>query len=190
MDPSWCSYKHSNFNFCQIYCHLNRAQSCINLSQSVCFISCLQDYIATWCKLCSVPIIWLLSPSTSYAHANLPDCNIDNLNSLKSINSNKCLRIQYEFPGNTSKKKCPHQCEYYLISFSYIPMVRKQFNKTSAALFVDPYRYPVTEEFFLISLKQFVGSLGGNLNLYLGASFVTLFHSFYFWMPKLFQSFL
>lgn len=166
------------------YKHLNRpTQRCTshNPAQPICLMNRLQEYIKNWCNCAPFPF------PNEFNSENLPDCNVDILNSTKSINSSKCLLIQREFPDeNISFAKCFSRCEYHVISYFHVPIVSEGNNGTLANFFVDPYKFPMIEEFFLIGPKQFLGSLGGNLSLYLGASFVALFHAFYFWTSNLF----
>lgn len=163
------------------YKHRNTAnQRCVSRKETIpiCMFACMQDYIAKMCNC--MPFGYFSAERLE----NLPDCTVEISKFSKSPNSSECLLVQKEFSlAKLCGDKCPRECEYTVLSFAYIPFISSSstINKTVANLFVDPYVYPIIEEFFLISPKQFLGSLGGNLSLYLGASFVAIYHALYFW---------
>lgn len=49
-------------------------------------------------------------------------------------------------------------------------------NFTSLEIYIDSFIYPLFEEKYLTETKQFLSQLGGNLSLWIGASFLVLFH--------------
>lgn len=165
------------------YKNLNRDESpCTDkkFSLPLCIIYCMQDLIRDWCKCAPFPNL------DNPIDTNLSECNVDSFKLSKTINSSKCHTLQLDFPSALCYSRCNRPCKYYVISFTYVPMASSEAtNSTRANFFVDKYDYPVSEEFYLLGFKQFLGSLGGNLSLYLGASFVALFHTVYFWLSRL-----
>ncbi len=116
----------------------------------------------------------------------IPECSIEHF----AVNiTSTCFSIRYEHnPDRMCSNQCLKQCEFGNFIYTYIPSgTDSTVNGTFWNIYVDPYSYTLFEEVFLISSKQFLGSLGGNLSLYLGASFVVLFHTITFWISALAQ---
>lgn len=151
-----------------------------NNAQPVCLISCIQEYIEKWCHCSPVPKL-------KKVQSGQPECHVESFARSKSENSTNCRQLQTNFQiTELCFPKSVKQCEYYVVFFTYLPMLPTNLPNTSSVhFFVDTFDYAVSEEFYLVSFKQFLSSLGGNLSLYLGASFLAIFHAFYFWSTSL-----
>jgi len=92
-----------------------------------------------------------------------------------------------ENPATICAKNCLRDCETRLLSLYAIPYEVVNNTGTILSVAVDPFLYPYVEEFELIDLRQYLGSLGGNLSLWLGASFIVLLHLVVFILKILIQ---
>lgn len=142
-----------------------------------CLLDCRNQFILKFCN-CS-PMYQLPTRKGMIFR----ECSVDHLAQLFDSNSTDCRNITFKdedlYPD--CAKSCNARCQYFTVSFFHIPMTHSDSNLTYLILYVDPYKFAVFEEIPLISAKQFMGSLGGNLSLYLGASFMVLFHVFFYW---------
>lgn len=147
------------------------------LMKSMCLMECRGQYIERWCNC---------TPILQRPKNRLPDCSVPHFSSSTNINC-QAIRSQKN-PDKNCEKKCAAKCDYYLNSF-FVERVTKseQYTKTDATLWVDTFRYPEFEEISLVGPKQFFAALGGNLSLYLGASFFVLLHAILFWIEKLIE---
>lgn len=143
-----------------------------SVARGTCQLLCRQEMIEKMCNCSPIPKILR-------NQVELSDC------SFQLISDHKCELVRLKFPTDCSER-CQRTCDYFSKTFSHMLYPSNlRGNRTYVDLFVDPYSFPVFFEFYLYTTKQFMASLGGNLSLYFGASFLALFHAFYFWTEKL-----
>lgn len=152
---------------------------CSSVTAGTCVTECRNSFIAKWCRCQTIPILY-------EKDSQLPECTPDLLDD--SANS-KCLQIRSDHsPDPNCTLGCYKQCEFYSIIYTYVPGPNSiSANLTQVNILVDPFSYTLFEEMFSITTKQFLGFLGGNLSLYLGASFIVLFHAVVFWTSVLLE---
>lgn len=73
------------------------------------------------------------------------------------------------------RKQCKPPCNRDIYSFFRVNHPIED-NLTELRLSVDSFLYPTLEEIPLMSFRRFLAQLGGNLSLWLGASFIVLLH--------------
>lgn len=91
--------------------------------------------------------------------------------------SENCSQITKTYrPFPECSKVCTRNCEYKIYGYSVNNAPINEANKTTVILLADPFVYPFYEEYLLIEARQFLGTLGGNLSFWFGASFLVLLH--------------
>lgn len=170
------------------YERLNLSKSpCSSGTKSQCLLRCRHNYIRSECGCTPVfdeknSIItcgnFYLNPSPDRIF--VPGFNLTNP---------ACLKIKMKFqPDSECESKCYSPCLYQILSYYYMPGKNASAGKGSRmAIFVDSFSFHEFKEILLISSKQLLGSIGGSLSLYLGASFVVLIHIIVFWLSELFS---
>lgn len=100
----------------------------------------------------------------------------------------KCQKIKFNYYGGFGFE-CIHPCHYSSLSFYYMDgsYAKNTQNVTRLELFAHGFTFHLIEEIPMITTKMFLGSIGGNLSLYLGMSFLVLLHVFVFWFSQLFD---
>lgn len=73
------------------------------------------------------------------------------------------------------EEQCKLPCLWEIYSF-VVTYTQTALNLTRADLSVDSFLFPTFEEIALMDGKQFLTQLGGNLSLWLGASFIVILH--------------
>lgn len=151
------------------------AKPCTALTTfSRCRIECRMNFIQDKCG-CR-PISWMHSSSS------LAPCeqvaNVTSKRQFPFISADSdCLKFTLvEQPDEICSKGCQRECERILLSLYTLSENNKDDNNTQLELSIDPFVYPFFEEFELIDFRQFLGTLGGNLSFWLGASFIVLLH--------------
>lgn len=151
-------------------------QPCSNdVMKSMCFMKCRDEFVRNWCNCTTILLGW--------NNNSFPDCTVNHFKDAPAMC--KTIRTKRN-PDKKCTEKCVIKCDYFLVNFVVDQLIPSQEpNKTELSLWVNTFRYPMFEEVSLVGPKQFFAALGGNLSLYLGASFVVLLHAVMFWCGKL-----
>lgn len=108
----------------------------------------------------------------------------------------KLIRLSAKAGGDSLLNSCFTQCKSYcdftVISYRYNDISRDthyrnnptNLNETYLSINVDVFSYSIIEELPFYGPKQLLSSLGGNLSLYVGASFLVLIHIFIYWIKQ------
>lgn len=163
---------------------------------SMCQVSCRIEFIKTTCNCTPVSAALFRETNDKSACSNLDYSTLVSIvkknghnflpyANFKLPNCDKFTKT--ENPGTTCAKSCLRDCETRLLSLYALPKEVDNNNATQLTVSVDPFLYPFVEEFELIDFRQFLGSLGGNLSLWLGASFIVLVHLVVFMLKILIQ---
>lgn len=92
-----------------------------------------------------------------------------------ALNKNQCSDKR-DINTTMIMAQCMPECHRELYSFTPASYTKESSNITTLILYIDSFLYPILEEIPLMGVRQFMGQLGGNLNLWLGASFIVLLH--------------
>lgn len=166
------------------YNKLNQEKApCGSDLKSTCLIRCRYNFIKTNCGC---------SPVFDFDERLLPICGTSNSSSESelalgyNLASLDCQRIKLKFqPDTDCASKCFAPCSYKILSFFYMEGKKPKSGGTRVSVFVNSFSYHLVTEISLVDSRQYLGSLGGSLSLYLGASFVVLIHVSIFWVAEL-----
>lgn len=159
---------------------LTTADPCGSISVDLCRLKCRMSYLMKFCncKPLSYHAFWELSNSPVCGH----HVEILQNQSLLGINP-ECLIVHRDTrPDKNCSLKCKKPCNYQVLLYlTYNDKSTKKKYKivnstTVISLSVDPFTFPLFEEFPLMTYKQFIAAIGGNLSFYLGISFIALIH--------------
>lgn len=165
-----------------------RSSPCGSEPQSQCLLRCRFDYIRSNCG-CTPLFDDEFAP-------NAPKCGTFNVSTSKSsfipgfdYDNLACQKIKAKFqPDEQCQSTCVSLCDYTVLSFYYMQGKNTQYlGGTRVALFVDRFSYHKIVEIPLLTARQLMGSIGGSLSLYLGASFIVLIHVCVFWITELIE---
>jgi len=138
-----------------------------------------------WCRVESivaacdcVPLARQFLPEFAELPRTLPNCACGGWN----FESEKCRNVlasQYD-STNCSQACYGQNCEIFLFEQSTTPgdvSMLDQINATTVVrLTMNKFIFLKVDEYLTMDLKALVAALGGNLNLYLGASFLASIH--------------
>lgn len=150
-----------------------------------CILKCRAKYIGEKCG-CQP-----LSYSTGLGADELPTCGSSLSNEGDFILSQNydCQLIQSRYkPNQTCTDSCLPTCRslLYSITSTWDETLKEKHrideNATIFDISFDVFKYPLVEEIQLMTAKDLFASLGGNLSLYLGASFIVVVHGFAFFL--------
>lgn len=159
-------------------------------SLAFCYLQCRMSFIVKFCrcKPLSFRRFW---------HLDLPVCghNISISPNESILGRNpQCLLVHREtVPDKACSRTCKRPCDYKIFSFSTYDdkSVKKKYhgaNVTTIISFsVDPFTYPLIEEFPIMTYRQFIAAIGGNFNFYLGINFISLLHIIIFLFKLIFK---
>lgn len=131
-------------------------------SQINCRLKCAAERIFSQCGCWPLFSVFFLS--------NQADKNIcQNLNQVNSCKS------RLPSSEDVCIHKCFPPCDRQIYSFSY-DNIPSGSNITQYLLSIESFIYPTLEEIRAVNARQLMAQLGGNLSLWLGASFIVLLH--------------
>ena len=150
------------------YRFINKEGSpCGSSSFALCHFKCQTRNLAISCGCIPLPITGP-DPTCRFSQLMAPKC-------LTAINSSELVGL--------CDHRCHKSCQKFELGFTatFLHDNGGGFqNATRLDISADPLRYPVMQEILLMSNRQLLGSLGGNLSLYLGISFMSLVYSLHF----------
>lgn len=149
---------------------------CIHSSPMECVLKCRAEYINFHCN-CK-PIFAAVMP---FWHSDKQWCYRGNISNETSECQN--LTTYLRWMDNCRDKKCAlPQCHgekvYSLVvgSASMLTEANNQKNLTQVYIYIQSFVYPTFIEVPALNFRQFLAQLGGNLSLWLGASFLVVIH--------------
>lgn len=161
---------------------------CDQDSTQLCLMRCRSKYIE---EKCHCRPLSFANPSSF----NLPTCgyNLGNTGEVFVLPQTRdCMVIGTKYqPNKTCADECKPQCHQLLYGVTMVKdkslrsdmgLHMKDKSMTIFEVNVEVFKYPLIEEFPLLTAKDFFTSLGGNLSLYLGASFIVILHIFVFFV--------
>lgn len=147
-----------------------------NILPAACKIRCRIEYIKANC-LCN-PI----SEPRAIQTPSLKTCGINSSLTNFQISQNpteKCLQFRkVDSPNPECSDNCRKRCQLGLLGFYTTNEPNVYDNSTLVRLKVDLFVYANFKEVPLMTPKQLLGCLGGNLNFLLGMNFLILLHAF------------
>lgn len=168
------SYNSIMFRIDGVYKSLGTVEKpCSNVTIFNCLMNCYQKSI--WEEYKCLPLLSIFRQSSSVS--------VESSNRFCAFNQSHCNQ------GNIScatkrqllmaecRKKCKFPCHKTV--FGYYLQIFHEYAEAEHAivsLCVDTYFFPIFEEILLVGPKQFLAQLGGNLSLWIGASFLVLLH--------------
>lgn len=145
-----------------------------------CSTKCKNDFTSKWCGCTPLSDFNLRKASRESAICGAE--RDKNPNDLYIYNSSNPDCRNMSLRGITAQfcnSKCPEDCETQLISYSFQESLTSFAiwqNLTYLQMGVRKYAFPYVVEYETLGLKELVARFGGNLSLYLGASFIALIH--------------
>jgi len=137
---------------------------------SMCLFLCRKQFIRKWCGCTPLDL--------SSSVQTLNECSVKHF--ISPTNPNCSKRIdQFILPECTIK--CHPKCDRQKVTFNGREY-NGDGNKTMMTIYIDNFDYPIFEEIPLLDARQVLGSIGGNLSLYLGANFMLLYYTAFYWM--------
>lgn len=168
---------------------------CANKSKLICRLMCKAEYSLSNCGCQPLSVQHLQSkfeiqPSISCSYDGRDgEMHINTTRSVESLSA--CYKtLNYYDPSEDScVKKCRKQCasRIYSVKQSKPKTPINLPNATLTTLYVDLFLYPYVYEVYQMDSRQFMSTLGGNLNFWLGASFLVLVHAFVFFIRVPFE---
>lgn len=155
-------------------------RDCLNLSPMECVITCRSNYVNSHCA-CQ-PIFAALMP---FIHSNLQWCYSRDIRNASADCKNHTFYQQWvdQCRGN----RCAFQrCDGEIVHNLLVSKVAiaesspKVEGLTKAYVYIQSFVRCTFTEVKAINTRQFLAQLGGNLSLWLGASFLVLLHFFIF----------
>lgn len=139
---------------------------------TLCKLKCINKFIRSWYGCNPVPTI-------SKEAAEMRECSV---NDFKRKLLNNCSSMSYSEILNKCYQECHRKCHRYSYYTVEKPLPLNIDNRTAMAFSADSFSYPQFEEVPLFGPKQYLSSLGGNLSLYLGANFMILYYTVFYWV--------
>lgn len=143
-----------------------------------CSVQCRSEYIAQVCG-CDPVSDLSYQPRVGVECGSLLSYN--RLTVISHLSSAKCANLSVLYPHPNCSDSCHEECETFIIEASILERISDDVklyvgNQSAVEISMQNYVYPRMEEYLSMTAAQLVVSLGGNLSLYLGASFIGLFH--------------
>lgn len=163
------------------YKQLQRAKICSTTNtKAFCQFQCRNDFIRKWCNCAVVPFV--------HEPAGIEECSFEAFIFAKN---DSCSLVQLtEAPDKLCYNQCKANCDRTV--YSMTPSVMLPYTnttETSLNVYATTTSFPFFEEIPLVSAREFLGALGGNLSLYLGINFLLLYYTVYYWISATFQKF-
>lgn len=166
------------------YSRLPGLSVCSQKAKAKCLMECRYRFLRNWCGCSS---IFDPSPAVSEYIECSSVTETPSSIGLFSSNNSRCHQIRlFMHPDTQCASKC-QACHHKILSFYYIPVEKKaERNGSRLELFADRLSFIHFQEMLLISPRQFLAQVGGNLSFYLGANFLVIIHVGSFWLSECF----
>lgn len=124
-----------------------------------------------------LPQSWVLHLSESFSAMFCAYQMVDKYRQDRSLVDDQLKDISsaYEI-SKRCLSKCPEVCVAKIISHRLLELSPLVPTDRSFFICVDTFIYPLFQESLAMDMKSFLSTLGGNLNFYIGASFIALIH--------------
>lgn len=149
---------------------------CSTVPVSDCFLQCRANSIYHFCN-CR-PLFTEFLPEF-FSVTNLSLCKIDFQNNYFRY-IHKCSSLNFSESVSSCVNSCTIMCNRRIYNYMSTGNSVTANRTTSIIIRIDSMIFPLFEEKSVISIKLFLTQLGGNLGLWLGASFLGLLHIFVF----------
>lgn len=160
-----------------------RLSPCSTFQKDDCLMKCRNEFIQNNCEC---------SPTFDLPNHGLKKCGsiLKRSTVLLSAlrNNSECSKIKAKFiPDPICEAECLSPCKNVVLAFYFLQGTADlAFNWSRVEIFADRFSFCVLTEIQLLTAKQFLAQLGGNLSFYLGASFLVLIHICSFWVSHCF----
>lgn len=156
-----------------------KRKKCADITYFECYSVCRSEYIRQQCGCIALGTFAMSSLPQNDTGCGEKLSSSNETTGIWGLSAQKCANLSRNLHPNPScSQECYEECETLIMSQTVGETKIEDFlkNFTVLQIAVAKYVYPYMEEFVSVTLRELVVGLGGNLSLYLGASFIALVH--------------